>query len=224
MSLVKTPICEGLFRFRSPRSFGGPMLGRAVHSWAEQISSRKLRPPRNIYTDSEVFEKKQTRKSFSTYMNWYILGYIRLLSVETLKSTFETGYQTDPRSSYCNNSNNSKIVSGNRGAAENVFLEYGVRTVTRRQLKTPSWVWQWERLGKGTDILVLRHGQVAMGWHVNVQGNLAESGMCSCCVLMVVLQCNPRHMSRFRDGKGAAGLPVSWSWDHTGIFAVEVKF
>ena len=52
-----------------------------------------------------------------------MLGYILLLSVETSK--------IDSRSSYRNDSNYCKIVSGDRREAEDVFLGYGVRTVTR---------------------------------------------------------------------------------------------
>ena len=41
----------------------------------------------------------------------------------------------DSRSSYRNDSNDSKIVEGDRRAAENVFLGYGVRAVTLSETK-----------------------------------------------------------------------------------------
>ena len=59
-----------------------------------------------------------------------MLGYILLLSVEISKSTVETGYKTDLSLSYCNGFNDSQIISGDRGAAENVFLGYSVRSFT----------------------------------------------------------------------------------------------
>ena len=64
-------------------------------------------------------------------MIWYMLGCILLLSVEILKTTFESWHKVDSRSSYRNDSNDSKIVTGDRRGAQNSFLGSGVRTVTR---------------------------------------------------------------------------------------------
>ena len=49
--------------------------------------------------------------------------------LKSCKSTFETGHKTDSRSSYRNDSNDSKILSGDLRVAENVFFGYGVRAV-----------------------------------------------------------------------------------------------
>ena len=69
----------------APRSFGGPLFDRAAHFRLSPISSNELRPLRKINTDSEVSEEIKVGKVFSTYITWYMLWYILLLSVEILK-------------------------------------------------------------------------------------------------------------------------------------------
>ena len=88
------------------------MFAGAVHFWAAPISSSELRPQRKIHTDSDFFEETKVGKVFSACMTWYMLGYILVLFVKILKIDIETGYKTTSRSTYRNNSNNIKIVSG----------------------------------------------------------------------------------------------------------------
>ena len=50
--------------------------------------------------------------------------------LKSRKSTFKTGHQTDPLSSYRSDFNDGKTVSEDQRGAQNLFLGLGVRTVT----------------------------------------------------------------------------------------------
>ena len=129
------------------------MFDGAVYFWALPISSSELRPPRNIYTDSEVF--KETKVGFFLYIHDLVHARaILLLLSKSWKSIFETGYKADSPLSYCNDSNDGNIVSGDRRADENVFLGYGVRTVTHFNLAIRCEIFWWNMVEKvsGTNL------------------------------------------------------------------------
>ena len=75
-----------------------------------------VRPRRKIYTDSVGTKESKVGKVF-----FYI---------HDLVQTFESWHKVDPRLSYRNDSNDIKIIAGDRQGAQKIFLGSGVRTVT----------------------------------------------------------------------------------------------